>query len=521
MTLEFKTIAPAELHAEMLRLKNEQKMDFLVNLIGMDWGEEGLGVIYMLESSETGETINIKTIAEDRQNPFIPTVSDLWQIANIYEREVYDFFGIKFLNHPDMRRIFLREDWVGYPFRKDDQTELLNKLRMTDAPLSDTTKEYFLTPDGKVAEKTNVVWGPDEYVVNVGPQHPSTHGVLHMRASLDGEVVKKVGLVLGYIHRGIEKISESLTYPQLLALTDRLDYFSAMQNRHALCMCIEKAMELEVSPRVQYIRTIMDELQRVASHLIYYACMTMDTGALTAFFYTFREREEICKIFEDNFGGRVIQNYNTIGGVMYDIQPDFVEEVKKVSKNIRKRFHEYQDIYTGNVTAKNRMIGVGTISREDAISLGTTGPVGRASGWKNDVRHRHPYALYDQIDFKEIIRTEGDTNARHWNRMEEILESLNIIDQLIDNIPAGEYQAKRKPIIKLPEGSYYQAVESSRGELGVFVESKGDKNPYRVHYRSSSLPLANAMDTACRGQKFADLIAIGASMDFVIPDIDR
>ena len=154
MTLEFKTIAPAELHAEMLRLKNEQKMDFLVNLIGMDWGEEGLGVIYMLESSETGETINIKTIAEDRQNPFIPTVSDLWQIANIYEREVYDFFGIKFLNHPDMRRIFLREDWVGYPFRKDDQTELLNKLRMTDAPLSDTTKEYFLTPDGKVAEKT-------------------------------------------------------------------------------------------------------------------------------------------------------------------------------------------------------------------------------------------------------------------------------------------------------------------------------------------------------------------------------
>ena len=294
-----------------------------------------------------------------------------------------------------------------------------------------------------------------------------------------------------------------------------------MQNRHALCMCIEKAMGLEVSERVQYIRTIMDELQRIASHLIYYACMTMDTGALTAFFYTFREREQLMKIFEDNFGGRLIMNYNTIGGVMYDILPSFVKEVKEFEKALRNRFKEYQDIYTNNVIAKGRMVGVGTISNEDAISLGLTGPVGRASGWKNDVRKRHPYAMYDKVDFTEIVRNEGDTNARHWNRMDEMLESLNIIDQLIDNIPAGEFQAKRKPIIKLPEGCFYQAVEASRGELGVFIESKGDKTPYRVHYRSSSLPLANAMDTASRGQKFADLIAIGASMDFVIPDIDR
>lgn len=521
MTLDIRTIAPSELHEEMLRLKTERQMDFLVNLVGMDWGEEGLGVIYMLESTRTGETATLKTVTADRENPFIPTVSDLWQIANIYEREVYDFFGIKFLNHPDMRRIFLREDWVGYPLRKDDKTEEENPLRMTDEPLADTTHEYFLKEDGSVGVKENTVWGKDEYVVNVGPQHPSTHGVLHMRASLDGEIVKKVGLVLGYIHRGVEKISESMTYPQLLAMTDRLDYFSAMQNRHALCMCIEKAMGLEVSERVQYIRTIMDELQRIASHLIYYACMTMDTGALTAFFYTFREREQLMKIFEDNFGGRLIMNYNTIGGVMYDILPSFVKEVKEFEKALRNRFKEYQDIYTNNVIAKGRMVGVGTISNEDAISLGLTGPVGRASGWKNDVRKRHPYAMYDKVDFTEIVRNEGDTNARHWNRMDEILESLNIIDQLIDNIPAGEFQAKRKPIIKLPEGCFYQAVEASRGELGVFIESKGDKTPYRVHYRSSSLPLANAMDTASRGQKFADLIAIGASMDFVIPDIDR
>lgn len=510
-----------QLHGEMMRLKIEQKMDFLVNLVGMDWGEEGLGVVYMLESTETGECVTVKTICPDKQWPYIPSVSDLWQIANLYEREVYDFFGIKFLNHPDMRRLFLREDWVGYPLRKDDDTEAQNPLRMTDAPLSDTTKQYTMNAEGVVEVREVAVWGKDEYVVNVGPQHPSTHGVLHMRASLEGELVKKVGLVLGYIHRGVEKVSERMTYPQLLAMTDRLDYFSAMQNRHALCMCIEKAMELEVSPRVQYIRTIMDELQRIASHLVYYACMAMDTGALTAFFYTFREREQLCKIFEDNFGGRIIQNYNTIGGVMYDILPNFAQEVKKFCQTVRKRFPEYQSIFTENVIARNRMEGVGVISKADAISLGLTGPAGRACGWHNDVRKRHPYALYGSLDFKEIVRDEGDCFARHLNRMDEILESVGIVEQLIDNIPEGEYQAKRKPIIKLPVGSWYQAVESSRGELGVYIESKGDKTPYRVHYRSSSLPLAGAMDTACRGQKFADLIAIGASMDFVIPDIDR
>ena len=203
MTLDIKTIAPSELRTELIRLKDQEKMDFLVNLIGMDWGEEGLGVIYMLESTETGKTISLKAIAEDKQNPYLPTVSDLWKIAYIYEREVFDFFGIKFLNHPDMRRLFLREDWVGYPMRKNDPTDLLNPLRMTDVPLSDSTKEYFLTPDGKISEKTHTVWGPDEYVVNVGPQHPSTHGVLHMRASLVGERGKRLGLVLGYILRGV------------------------------------------------------------------------------------------------------------------------------------------------------------------------------------------------------------------------------------------------------------------------------------------------------------------------------
>lgn len=521
MTLDIKTLTTAELHDEMLRLRQERHMDFLVNLIGMDWGEEGLGVIYMLESTTTGETTTLKTVTADRENPYIPTVSDIWQIAKIYEREVYDFFGIRFLGHPDMRRIFLREDWVGYPLRKDDDPEGENPLRMDNEPLADTTTEYYLKEDGTVGTKENVIFQPEDHVVNVGPQHPSTHGVLHMRTQLEGETVLKIDPVLGYIHRGVEKICESLTYPQMLALTDRLDYFSAMQNRHAMCMCIEKAIELEVSPRVQYIRTIMDELQRIASHLIYYACMTMDTGALTAFFYTFREREELMKIFEDNFGGRVIMNYNTIGGVQADIAPGFVKKVKEFIPYLRGILHEYHDVFTGNIIAQQRLKGVGILSREDAIAFGATGGTGRASGWACDVRKRMPYAVYDKVDFKEIIRTEGDSWARYLIRMDEILESLKIIEQLIDNIPEGAYQEKMKPIIRVPEGTYYAAVEGSRGEFGVFLESHGDKMPYRLHFRSTGLPLVSTVNTICRGAKIADLIAIGGTLDYVVPDIDR
>ena len=515
-----RTVEAAALRAEMERLR-ESGMDFLENLTGMDWGEEGLGVVYQLESTATGERVALKAVATDRENPMLPSVSDLWKIANIYEREVFDFYGIRFTNHPDMRRIFLREDWVGYPFRKDDETEKNNPLRMDNEPLSDTTPELELLPDGTISQKENVIFDKGDYVVNIGPQHPSTHGVLHFRVSLEGEFIRKIDPILGYIHRGIEKLNENLTYPQTLALTDRLDYLAAHQSRHALCMCIEKAMGVEVSERVQYIRTIMDELQRIDSHILYFACLCQDLGATTAFLYGFRDREKLLDIFEETCGGRLIMNYNTIGGVMYDLHPNFVKRVKEFIPYMRRNIQEYHDIFSDNIIAHNRMDGVGVLSLEDVISYGCTGGTGRASGWHNDVRKRMPYAMYDKVDFKEIVYTEGDSRARYTVRMEEILESLHIIEQLIDNIPEGNYQEKMKPIIKVPEGTYYAAVEASRGEFGVFLESRGDKFPYRLHYRSTGLPLVAAIDTACRGNKIADLITIGGTMDYVVPDIDR
>ena len=528
---ETRYIQPQNLYGEMLRLKDEKQMDFLESLTGMDWGVpdekdaenvlRGLGVVYHLESTVTGERMVIKTSTLDREHPELPSVCSIWKGANLPEREVYDFFGIVFLGHPDMRRLFLRNDWVGFPLRKDNEPEKENPLRMTNEETLDTTQEIELKEDGNTLKKETKLFGEDEYVVNIGPQHPATHGVLRFRVSLEGETIHKIDVNCGYIHRGIEKMNESLTYPQTLALTDRLDYLGAMQNRHALCMCIEKAMGVEVSERVQYIRTIMDELQRIDSHILFFSCLCQDLGATTAFLYGFRDREKVLDIFEETCGGRLILNYNTIGGVQADIHPNFVHRVKEFIPYMRKNIQEYHDIFTGNIIAQQRLKGIGILSREDAIAFGATGGTGRASGWACDVRKRMPYAAYDKVEFKEIVHTEGDCFARYMVRMEEILESLHIIEQLIDNIPEGPYQEKMKPIIRVPEGSYYAAVEGSRGEFGVYLESRGDKSPYRLHYRATGLPLVGTVNTICQGAKIADLIAIGGTLDYVVPDIDR
>jgi NADH-quinone oxidoreductase subunit C/D len=376
------------------------------------------------------------------------------------------------------------------------------------------------TPDGLVEETVNI-FEPEDYIINIGPQHPSTHGVMHFRTSLDGEIVKKIDVHSGYIHRGIEKLSESLTYPQILHFTDRLDYLSANINRHGLCLCVEKAAEIEVPERAQYIRTIMDELNRIDSHLLAWACQTNDLGAITAFIYGMREREIILDIFEKTCGGRLIINQNVIGGVMFDIYADFQKDVKAFIPYMRGKLVEYDHFFSHNVIALGRMVTIGVLSKEAAINYGVTGPAGRGSGWSCDIRKHIPYALYDKVDFKEVIRTEGDSYARYMNRLDEIEQSLHIIEQLIDNIPEGDIVAKTKPIIRLPEGEYYQRVEACRGEFGVFIESRGDKFPYRLKFRSPSMALVSAMPLICQNEKISDFIGIGGSMDYVIPDIDR
>ena len=360
-----------------------------------------------------------------------------------------------------------------------------------------------------------------EYVINMGPQHPSTHGVLRLVVSLKGEIVKNIEPHIGYIHRGIEKMCESITYPQIIHLTDRMDYLSAHINNEAVCLNVEKALQIDIPDRIKVIRTIMSELTRIQSHQLWWASFGMDLGGLTCFFYGLRDREKILDIFEETCGGRMLVSYNCPGGVMYDIHPNFQKRVKEFIKYFRKILPEYDQLLSGNVIFHERSKGIGNLSLEDAISYGITGPSGRASGFSCDVRKHEPYSAYDRITFKEILFTEGDTFSRYTARIDEMWESMNIIEQLIDNIPEGPFAVKMKPIIKLPEGEYYQRVETARGELGVYIISDGNKNPYRVKFRSPNFVNLSVLNHIAKGFKIADLVAIGGSLDLVIPDIDR
>jgi NADH-quinone oxidoreductase subunit D len=361
----------------------------------------------------------------------------------------------------------------------------------------------------------------EEYFINMGPQHPSTHGVLRLVVSLQGEIVQRLEPHLGYIHRGIEKMCEKDTYTQIIHLTDRLDYLSAHMNNEAVCLLVENALEVEIPERVKYIRTIMAELQRLNSHQLWWACMGMDLGALTTFFYGLRDREHILDIFEETCGGRLLLSYNCPGGVMYDLHPNFQKRVKDFIKYFRKRLPEYDQLLTGNVIFQNRTKGVGKLTKEEAINFGITGPSGRGSGFSCDIRKKFPYSAYPYVKFNEILLEGGDSFSRYNVRMAEMWESMLIIEQLIDNIPEGPYSAKMKAVIKLPAGEYYQRVETSRGELGVYIISDGNKTPYRMKFRSPNMCNLSVLDHISRGAKIADLVAIGASFDFVIPDIDR
>ena len=492
MKLEFLSFDFSKFASEMQNLKDKKGFDYLVTIVGEDFGpEEGLGCIYILENTTTHERCSVKMIAktqvcgdgmssngscdlEGQMLAYIPSVSDIWRVADLLEREVYDFYGIVFLGHKDMRRLFLRSDFKGYPFRKDWQFN--DAYTLEDDVEPDYGLEYYLDKDGNLQSKQNKLFEPDDYVINIGPQHPATHGVLRLQTVLNGETVKRIYPHLGYIHRAIEKMWEGMTYPQTLALTDRLNYLGAMQHRHALVGVIEEALEVELTDRIKYIRTIMDELQRLDSHLLYTSCVAQDLGALTGMLYGMRDREHV---------------------------------------------QEYMDIFGGNVITHNRLENCGPMSLEDCINYAVTGPAGRASGWKNDVRKNHPYDMYDKVKWEQCTLTGCDSMDRYLVHIEEMYQSLAIIEQLIDNIPEGDFYVKQKPIIKCPEGQWYFSVEGVAGEFGVYLDSRGDKSPYRMKMRPMGLSLVGAFDPMLRGQKIADLIATCAAIDVVIPDIDR
>ena len=361
-----------------------------------------------------------------------------------------------------------------------------------------------------------------EYFVNMGPQHPSTHGVLRLVLRMDGETVREVIPVLGYIHRGIEKKGEYLGYRQFVHLTDRLDYLSALANNWAVSMVVEKALNIELNDRIQTIRTIVAELQRIQSHQLWWGVFGMDLGAFTPFLYGFRDREKITSILEETIGARLTMNYIQPGGLMFDIHPDFVRKVKEFISYFKPKLEEYETLVSGNVIFRKRMKGIGVLDAKTAVSIGTTGPVLRASGVSHDLRKSEPYGMYGKVQFDVAIGNTGDCWDRYWVRIEEMRQSLRILEQLIDNIPEGKtLLMKPAAKIKLPVGHYYSHLETARGIFGVFIVSDGNDKPYRIHLRTPNFNNLWAATVTAPGWRLADLVTIVSSLDIVVPDIDR
>jgi len=365
-------------------------------------------------------------------------------------------------------------------------------------------------------------WSTREYFINMGPQHPSTHGVLRLVLRLEGEVIKEVIPVLGYIHRGIEKIGESLNYRNFVHLTDRCDYLCSIINNWSVSKTIEKALSIEINERIETIRTIFAELQRIQSHLLWWGVFGIDLGAITTFFYGFRDREFLTNIIEDTCGSRLTMNYIQPGGVLYDIKSIFSKKIKKYINYLRPRIDEYEDLISNNIIIQKRIEKIGVLHKKDALLFSATGPILRASGVSLDLRISKKYGMYKNIDFSMVIGSKGDSWDRYWVRIEEIRQSLNIIEQLIDNIPSGKHMVlKYGAKIKIPKGYYYDQLETSRGILGTFIVFDGNEFPYRIHLRSPNYNNLWSIVRLVLGLKISDLVAVFSTLDLVIPDIDR
>ena len=383
-------------------------------------------------------------------------------------------------------------------------------------------------------------------VLNMGPQHPATHGVLRLVLEIDGETVVRLYPEIGYLHTGIEKTCEAKFYHQVVPLTDRIDYLAPMINNLCYCLAVEKLLDLEIPPKAQWMRVMLSELTRLNSHLIWLGTHAMDIGALTVFLYTFREREEILRLFEAISGQRMMTSYIRIGGLALEEPLDFLSRVQAFIKTFPEKIDEYENLLTGNPIFINRLKGVGHLTREEAIALGVTGPVARASGIDFDCRRDMPYSGYEKFHFKVPTSTDCDVWARYLLRLVEMRESVKIIQQALDGMPEGRIKAEAPKIVlpdrekmktqmealihhfkivtegfAVPAGEVYQSVESGHGLVGYYIVSDGTAKPYRVHMRYPSFASLQALETMCKGRLIADVVAVIGSIDIVLGEIDR
>ena len=368
---------------------------------------------------------------------------------------------------------------------------------------------------------TQAITPTEQVILNMGPQHPSTHGVLRLELTLEGEVIAACKPIIGYLHRGIEKIGESRTYPQFIPYTDRLDYLSGATNNLPFAQAVEKLMGLEVPERAQYLRVILLELNRIASHLVFVATFANDLAATTVFLYGFRERELIEDLFEMWTGARLTQSWMRIGGVAADIPEGFEEQARQLCRLLPERLEEYDRLLTGNRIFRARTEGIGILPPEVGVDYGCSGPTLRGSGVPFDIRRAEPYEAYDRLDFDVPTQPTCDCLGRYLVRMEEMRQSARIIKQCLDRMPQGEVRAKVPRAIRPPEGEAYGRVESPRGEFGCYVVSDGSAQPTRVRLRAPSFFHMAALPRMLQGWKIGDLVAILGSIDIVLGEIDR
>ncbi len=535
-------------------LRDEMGYDFLSSVTAVDYLPEGkFETVYHLHKTTGGPAITLH-VQIDRTQPVVPSLVPLFPGAELQEREVWDMYGIKFTGHPDLRRILMWEGFDGFPMRKDwregyyEEDAKPFKSRWPDGRVH---RAEDINPFGKNVDYPAGFdpdkWKPEietalyaglaqveqtdelgikteQVIVNLGPQHPSTHGVFRMVAKLDGETIVDLKPVMGYLHRNHEKIGERNTYLQNIPFTDRLDYFSSMSNNFGYVLAVEKLMAIKVPERTEYIRVLMAELTRIVNHVAAIGFLLNDLGAyFTPILYAFEERELILDIFEATAGSRMMCNYYRFGGVARDLPEGIVQKIKDlVFERLPRKIDELEAYITNNEIVRGRAQGVGVLTAEQAIAFSAAGPVLRASGVPYDLRRADPYSIYDRFDFDVAVRYHGDVYDRYLIRIDEIRQSIRILQQVVSQLPEGPIQeGKPQYQVRVPAGESYGRVEGPKGELGFFVVSNGKANPWRYHVRAPSFINLSPLSTMCKGQKIADVVVILGSIDIVLGETDR
>jgi NADH-quinone oxidoreductase subunit C/D len=534
-------------------LRDALGYDYLSSVTAVDYAQDGyFEVVYHVYSIERGGPALVFRARADAGDPVLPSLVSVWPGADFQEREAWDLMGVRFDGHPDLRRILMWEGFEGHPLRKDWQEPYyVEETKPFKSRWPAGHHQYAeelanwgdniqyppgYAPDGEesVAQADQLVYAAlrraehsgdsEPIIVNLGPHHPSTHGVFRMAALLDGETVVELKPVLGYLHRNHEKIGERNTWLGNMPYTDRLDYITSMSNNFGYALAVEKLLGVEVPPRAEYLRVIMAELTRVISHLIAIGFFFNDLGAyFTPMLYGMEERELILDLFEMAAGSRMMCNYFRFGGVARDVPPGFMERARAlVTERLPRILDEIDRYLSGNEIFLARSVGMGRLSPERAVAMSVTGPLLRASGVAYDVRRAEPYSVYDRLDFDVVTHAGCDVYARYLVRLEEARQSLRILEQALEGIPEGPIQGgKVSHTMRVPAGDAYARIESPKGELGFYVVSDGSANPYRYHVRSGAFVNLGTLAEMCRGNKVADAVVIFGSIDLTMGEVDR